>query len=144
MPQVSQPSTRTRPAAGTATSVWGSRRAAPATVATYPVGVAHDVVTKVRDLEKKRAAGSAGTAGRSPTVSQWLDHWLTTIAARKVRPSTLEGYESKLRTKIKPALGHHHLDGLQPEQVEASTPNWRPRGCPAGLCCSVTGSCRER
>jgi integrase len=91
-----------------------------------------DVVTKLRDLEKKREAGSAGTAGRSPTVSHWLDHWLTTIAARKVRPSTLEGYESKLRTRIKPALGHHRLDGLQPEHVEAFYAELEAEGLSSG------------
>jgi integrase len=78
-----------------------------------------DVVRKVRALEKKRDEGTAQAAGRAPTVSEWLDHWLTTIAARRVRPSTLEGYESKLRTRVKPALGHHRLDRLQPEHVEA-------------------------
>lgn len=78
-----------------------------------------DVVTKVRDLEQKRDAGVGGAAGRAPTVAQWLDHWLTHIAARKVRVSTWEGYESKVRTRIVPLIGHHRLDRLQPEHVEA-------------------------
>ncbi len=78
-----------------------------------------DVVAKVRDLERQRDSSVAHEAGRVPTVADWLEHWLDTIAARKVRPRTLEGYRSKLRLHVVPALGHHRLDRLQPEHVEA-------------------------
>ena len=78
-----------------------------------------DVVAKVRDLERQRDSSVAQEAGRVSTVADWLEHWLDTIAARKVRPRTLEGYRSKLRLHVVPALGHHRLDRLQPEHVEA-------------------------
>jgi len=78
-----------------------------------------DVVTKVRALEGKRDAGTGGAAGKAPTVAGWLEHWLTHIAARKVRASTLQSYESKVRVRIVPLIGHHRLDRLQPEHVEA-------------------------
>ncbi|WP_100501945.1 tyrosine-type recombinase/integrase [Geodermatophilus chilensis] len=78
-----------------------------------------DVVAKVRALEKKRDAGIVLEAGAGAlTVGGWLDHWLTTIAVRRVRPSTLVGYESKVKVHIKPALGHHQLERLQPEHLE--------------------------
>src|SRR3954453_20684777 len=77
-----------------------------------------DVVTKVRELERKRDAGTAGAAGRASTVAQWLDHWLDTIAARKVRPSTLVRYRQLVANQIAPGIGHHRLDRLQPEHVE--------------------------
>ena len=78
-----------------------------------------DVVTKVRTLEKKRDAGVILESGAgSLTVSTWLDHWLTNIAVRRVRPSTLVGYESKVKVHIKPAVGHHQLERLQPEHLE--------------------------
>jgi len=77
-----------------------------------------EVVRKVRALEAQRDAGTAVQAGRTPTVAWWLDHWLTTIAPQRVRPSTLQGYESLLRYRIVPALGHHRLDRLQPEHLE--------------------------
>ena len=51
-----------------------------------------DVLPKVRQLEAKRDAGTAGAAGKAPTVAEWLAHWLDTIAARKVRASTLARY----------------------------------------------------
>src|SRR3954470_15696820 len=51
-----------------------------------------DVVRKVRELERKRDQGTAATAGKAPTVGQWLEHWLDAIAARRVRLSTLHRY----------------------------------------------------
>ena len=78
-----------------------------------------DVVTKVRALEGKRDSGTAGAAGKAPTVAGWLEHWLTHIAARNVRASTLQSYESKVRVRLVPIIGHHRLDRLQPEHVEA-------------------------
>lgn len=76
------------------------------------------VVKKVRDLENKRDAGFAPGAGRAPTLTEWLDHWLPNIAARRVRPRTLEGYESTIRLHITPGIGHHRLNRLQPEHLE--------------------------
>jgi integrase len=51
-------------------------------------------------------------------VQQWLEHWLDTIAARKVRPSTLVRYRQLVRNQLGPGVGHHRLDRLQPEHVE--------------------------
>jgi integrase len=47
-----------------------------------------------------------------------MNTWLDTIASRKVRPSTLAGYRTCLK-RINPVLGHHRLDKLQPEHLEA-------------------------
>jgi len=78
-----------------------------------------EVVPKVRALETKRDAGTAEAAGRAPTVAVWLGHWLDTIAARRVRPRTLESYRTTVRLHLVPGLGHHRLDRLQPEHLEA-------------------------
>jgi integrase len=78
-----------------------------------------DVVAKVRALEAKRDAGVANGAGRSLTVTAWLDHWLENIAVRRVRPSTFRWYSAVIRLHLNPALGHHRLNRLQPEHVEA-------------------------
>ena len=78
------------------------------------------VVEKVRDLERKRDAGTATAAGRAPTLAQWLDHWLTTIAAPRLRPSTAARYRLAVDKHLVPKLGHHRLDRLQPEHLEAA------------------------
>lgn len=76
------------------------------------------VTTKVRALEKRRDAGTITTAGKVPTVGEWLAYWLENIAEAKVRPSTLQGYQSKVTTHLIPGLGEHRLDRLQPEHLE--------------------------
>ena len=76
------------------------------------------VVAKVRQLEGKRDAGTAGASGKAPTTGAWLEHWLDTIAARRVRPSTLTRYRQLVANQIVPGIGHHRLDRLQPEHVE--------------------------
>lgn len=77
-----------------------------------------DVVAKVRVLEGKRDAGTDGAAGKAPTVTSWLEHWLDNIAAPKVRPSTLQRYRQLVTHQLAPKVGHHRLDRLQPEHVE--------------------------
>ena len=54
------------------------------------------------------------TAGPAPTAGEWLDN----IAARKVRARTLESYRSTVRLHLRPGVGHHRLDRLQPEHLE--------------------------
>src|SRR4051794_36524218 len=77
-----------------------------------------DVVAKVRAIEAKRDAGLVDAGGRAPTVGEWLDHWLDNIAARRVRARTLESYRSTVRLHLRPGVGHHRLDRLQPEHLE--------------------------
>jgi len=79
-----------------------------------------DVVRKMRDLATKRDAGTVPTAGRQPTVADWLAYFVDIIAARKVRPRTLQSYRWLVDTHLVPRLGHHRLDRLQPEHVETA------------------------
>jgi hypothetical protein len=76
-----------------------------------------EVVRKIRELEIKREAGGVG-AVKVDTVAAWLDHWLTNIAVRRVRPRTLESYASMIRIHIAPGIGRHRLDRLQPEHLD--------------------------
>lgn len=77
------------------------------------------VKEKLDALGRQLDQGHVPQLGPSPTLGEWMEHWLTVIAARKVRPSTLEGYTSKVRHRIIPGLGAHRLEKLRPEQVEA-------------------------
>src|SRR3954463_379693 len=71
------------------------------------------VVAKVRELERKRDNGTISDTS-TPTVAWWLEHWLTTIAPRRVRQRTLESYESPVRRHLIPGIGRHRLDRLRP------------------------------
>src|SRR3954469_25214289 len=75
------------------------------------------VVAKVRELERKRDSGTVGETS-TPTVAWWLEHWLTTIAPRRVRQRTLESYESAVRKHLIPGIGRHRLDRLRPEHLD--------------------------
>src|SRR5215813_4676395 len=78
-----------------------------------------EVTRKVRELERTRESGHVLGAGRSFTVAQWMETWLTNIAPRRIRRSTLETtYASKVRSRIIPGLGKHRLDRLTPEHIE--------------------------
>ena len=77
-----------------------------------------DVVRRVRALEESRDAGVIPVGGKSPTLAEWLDQWLSTIAVRRLKPRTLDSYSSQVRNHLIPHLGHHRLDRLQPEHLE--------------------------
>lgn len=77
-----------------------------------------DVLAQVRALEEQREAGVVLASGRALTIEQWLTLWLDTIASRRIRPSTAAGYRSCL-VRIVRDLGHHRIDRLQPEHLEA-------------------------
>ncbi|MFW6695241.1 tyrosine-type recombinase/integrase [Streptomyces sp. MAR4 CNX-425] len=76
------------------------------------------VLRKVKALEKQRDSGRAPKAGRVPTVEQWMETYLTTIASLKLRPRSLDDYWSKTRNDIVPGVGKHRLDKLAPEHLE--------------------------
>ena len=75
------------------------------------------VVAKVRELERKRDSGTVSETS-TPTVAEWLEHWLTNIAPRRVRQRTLESYESVVRRHLIPGIGRHRLDRLRPEHLD--------------------------
>jgi integrase len=78
-----------------------------------------EVTRKVQELERQRDTGRLPKAVSHLTVRQWLDTWLTTVAARRVRRSTLDStYAPKVRNRIIPGLGRHRLDRLTPEHLE--------------------------
>src|SRR3954465_1030151 len=75
------------------------------------------VLARVRELERKRDSGMISETS-TPTVAWWLEHWLTTIAPRRVRQRTLESYESAVRKHLIPGIGRHRLDRLRPEHLD--------------------------
>src|SRR4051794_10536997 len=75
------------------------------------------VVTRVRELERKRDSGTISPT-TAPTVASWLEHWLTTIAPHRVRQRTLESYESAVRNHLIPGIGRLRIDRLRPEHLD--------------------------
>ncbi len=78
-----------------------------------------EVTRKVQELEAQRDTGRIAKAGATLTVGQWMETWLTTVAARRVRRSTWDStYAPKVRNRIIPGIGRHRLDRLTPEHLE--------------------------
>lgn len=52
------------------------------------------------------------------TVGQWLDTWLAEYVEPSCKPLTLSTYESRIRTRLKPALGSIKLTELSTTQIQ--------------------------
>lgn len=76
------------------------------------------VKDKVDQLKASLRVGHVPEVGKAPTIGSWIEHYLTSIAPRKVRRSTLQGYESKMRHHVIPAIGHLNLKRPLAELVE--------------------------
>ncbi|MBI4339977.1 MAG: site-specific integrase [Chloroflexi bacterium] len=80
-------------------------------------GTRKDAEAKLTELLHQADTGYA-LRPEKVTVQEALSLWLRDHAQR-VRPRTLDGYESKLRYSIYPALGRMALRDLQPAHVQA-------------------------
>jgi integrase len=78
-----------------------------------------------RSIDKlldSKATGTVPRPGRTPTVGEFLDLWLTDIAPygrKPLRPKTLESYRSLCKEWIHPHLGRIRLDELQADNLDA-------------------------
>jgi len=75
-----------------------------------------DVLAKMRTARREL---EAGVLADDMTVERWLNYWLDSVAAKKVRERTLQGYRGYVRTWLVPHLGHYRLDKLKAEHVRA-------------------------
>lgn len=97
--------------------------------------------TRAEALKKlgraKAAHDQSALVMDSPTVEQWLRSWRDEIAASRIRPSTMKGYNTYLEQHIIPRIGKHRLDRLEPAHVRRLYADMR-RDCPepdlAGKC----------
>ena len=79
------------------------------------------------DRAKREASQGTLVIGSRP-LDWWMDHWMKTIAPRRVKPQTLAGYRSKVNRYIKPHLGHWRLSQLEPEHIRIWHDILRERG----------------
>lgn len=70
-------------------------------------------------LDQKRA-GAVQRAGRAPTVERWLlDVYLSTIAPRKIDPTTVQGYRSKITNHVLPVIGNLRMPDVTADNIDA-------------------------
>jgi len=57
--------------------------------------------------------------GPQQKVGQFLVHWLEDVHKHTVRPRTYERYEAIIRLHLVPGIGHHLLQKLSPQHLQA-------------------------
>lgn len=72
----------------------------------------------VRDLERRRDAGTYVWSQDDVTLAQWLEHWLEAVLPMTARWKTLSTYRSQMRVHVIPELGGWRLSELRPELLE--------------------------
>jgi integrase len=78
-----------------------------------------DLKKRVKELQRKRDDGTAGKAGKLPTVEQMLTrHLEVVLPARNRAPRTIADYRSKCKNDIFPRWGGTRIDRLLPEYLE--------------------------
>ena len=76
---------------------------------------AHDLLLTL----KAEMYGGALPEGRTPTVGEWLNHWLTASAKDRVSENTYDAYRSITTHHLVPLLGKRKLDtSLRAHHVE--------------------------
>ena len=69
--------------------------------------------------DRLQALVKTGVLPDDLTVEQWMNYWLDSIAAKKLRPSTLITYRGYVEKWVIPAIGRRRLDKLRPEHIRA-------------------------
>ncbi|TCJ21581.1 tyrosine-type recombinase/integrase, partial [Nocardioides jejuensis] len=86
---------------------------------------------RLREKQQEFADQQLPAVGKPITVEKWMTYWLTQIAPRKVAAQTIDNsYNCKVRQYIVPLLGHHRLDRLTQEHIEAAWDHLRTKGNP--------------
>lgn len=71
---------------------------------------------KLVEMKSKTAQG-VPLAVKAWTLERYLHYWLTEVAGRRLRATTLAGYEIVIRVHLVPALGKKQLAKLTPQDV---------------------------
>jgi integrase len=74
-------------------------------------------VSKKLALLKRDLAERGDLPTAEMTVGKWLDYWLEQIAAQRVKPGTLRGYQSVVNGRLKPTVGRYRLGQLSAQHV---------------------------
>lgn len=76
-------------------------------------------VKKLRALHRQVEDSGGDIPTASTLTGKWLEIWVETIAAPRLRPNSLRQYRADIRLHIIPAVGRYRLDKLAPHHVRA-------------------------
>jgi hypothetical protein len=92
------------------------------------------------DMKAKTAQG-VPLAVKTWTVERYLRYWLHEVAARRLRATTVAGYETVIRVHLIPAFGGKQLVQLSPQEVRRLLDRKRQDGCRCAWCSTSTRCC---
>jgi len=113
----------------------------------------NDAVRALAERTRDAGRGTYSPDSGGVTVGEYLEVWLVTVAAHRLRESTFETYHQYTRRFILPYLGHRALTALSPKDVrgwvdrlrsdcqccrqgfDAKRPTAKRRCCTVGDCC---------
>lgn len=76
-----------------------------------------EVADKLRQVKRDQDDGRLVTSGRA-SVEEWLDQWLADHILPSVAPRTHETYETAVRVRLVPLLGHVQLSKLSGVHIQ--------------------------
>ena len=77
-----------------------------------------EVQEKLKTALYEQQQGTLVT-GAQQKVGPFLTHWLEDAHKRSIRPRTYERYEEIVRLHLAPGIGHHQLQKLSPQHLQA-------------------------
>ena len=93
-------------------------------------GTKKDAEQTLNRLLRDRDLGLLADASKQP-LGVYLDHWLVTAAAPRLRAATLEGYTNLLTWYVRPVLGGLRLHQVTPIAIQSTYSGMLERGLSA-------------
>ena len=79
-----------------------------------------------RALAELRKEAEQGLLPETVTIEQWVTYYIDKVS--RARGATKDGYRSKVRLYITPAIGHHPLQRLRPDHIRRMQEGMREQG----------------
>ena len=90
-----------------------------------------EVSKKITAALKELQEGNFIDASTSPTVKQWMNHWLWTYKKNNLKQTTFEQYETLLRIHLYPEMGKVKLSDLKIDKLQGLYNEMKQKGLSA-------------
>lgn len=103
--------------------------------------------TKTFPTKREAIAWETAQRGRRQDSNESVDQWLARVGQDVIlaglSPSTRANYQSHIRLRIRPTLGHRKLSALRAHHIEAAQRSWAQTGV-SGTVVAGTSNCLAR
>lgn len=102
-----------------------------------------EVVIKLRELIENNSRKIPYT-DKSWTIAEYLDYWMSEIQSKRVRETTIIGYNYTIKNHLKPVMGNLKLKTLSTHEVRCAMDELEKRCCPSATileCLKTLSAC---